>query len=199
MGNWQAYSGDTPLHPTQRNSSHKHPLVKWCWLWSWTSRDPCFWTLYHVMAQSLWSLQRLFTNIKNKYLGRLNYPVTQQCPSWWPIRHTQLEVPNHSAYILAYHYSFHVSELLKKTLKDHTFTWNDDMQEAVVEAAGQGILYRVCMRAFVSVGFLSKCVWWFFLNIAYLHLGLSEMGFSSTCLIFHKLVTHIILNLPVKA
>lgn len=91
MGNWQAYSGDTPLHPSQRNSSHKHPLVKWCWLCSLTSRDPCFWTLYHVMAQSLWSLQRMFTNIKNKYLGRLNYPVTQQCPSWWPTRHHTVE------------------------------------------------------------------------------------------------------------
>jgi len=64
------------------------------------------------------------------------------------------------------------------------------MQEAVVEAVSQGILYRVDMRACVSVGLLSKRVWRFFLNIAYLHLELSEMGFSSTCLIFHKPVTH---------
>jgi len=74
-----------------------------------------------------------------------------------PLDTTQLEVPKHSAYILAYHFSFYVFELLKKTLKDHAFTWNGDMQEAVVEAAGQGILYRVDMRACVSVGLLSVC------------------------------------------
>jgi hypothetical protein len=136
MGNWQAYSRDTPLHPSWRNSSHKHPLVKWCWLCSLTSRDPCFWTLYHVTAQSLQSLQRMFPNIRNKYLEDWIILLHNNVHPDGPLDTIQLEVPKHSAYILAYHCSFHVFELLKKTLKDHTFTWNDDMQEAVVEAAG---------------------------------------------------------------
>jgi hypothetical protein len=34
--NQQAWSRDPHLHPNWRNSSLKHPLVKWCWLFSLT-------------------------------------------------------------------------------------------------------------------------------------------------------------------
>ena len=34
IGHDLAFSGDTPLHPTHRNSSHNFVLVTWFWLWS---------------------------------------------------------------------------------------------------------------------------------------------------------------------
>jgi hypothetical protein len=51
--NQQACNGGTPLHIDWRNSIRKHPLLKWCWLCSLTSRNPASGLQNNVMRKSV--------------------------------------------------------------------------------------------------------------------------------------------------
>jgi hypothetical protein len=113
------------------------------------------------MTQAVQSLPRVSTNIRNKTPGKTDGIILLQSDVHpdGPTAHcavggTQTFCIHSDSSSCSF-----IFGPLKEAFEGHTFTWDDSMQEATVEVAGQGIPCRLDMPACASVGILSKRVW----------------------------------------